>query len=130
MLTCLCINNLGQIKKNVIHYELQRHGSVHAHIILWVNENDLQRIKNEMIALIPIVFNKTKQVKHLFHQMIVYNLNHLKCYYKKNFRNVEIVILRKDIMEIVNLDFHVLHTMKLIFLTKKIWKYFKPRYED
>jgi hypothetical protein len=124
VLTCLCINNLGQIKKYVIHYELQHHGSVHAHIILWVNENDLQRIKNEIITFIPIVF--IKQIKNLFHQMIVYNLNYLKCYYKKNFMNIKIIILKKDIMKIVNLDFHILHTMKLIFLIKKIWKYFKP----
>ncbi len=27
--------------------------------ILWVNENDLQRIKNEIITFIPIIFDKT-----------------------------------------------------------------------
>jgi hypothetical protein len=50
---------LGKIKEYVIHYELQHHGFVHAHIILWVNENDLQRIKNEIITFIPNVFDKT-----------------------------------------------------------------------
>jgi hypothetical protein len=27
--------------------------------ILWVNENDLQRIKNEIITFIPTIFDKT-----------------------------------------------------------------------
>jgi hypothetical protein len=35
---------LAMFLKNVIGYELQNHGSIHVHyIILWVNENDLQR---------------------------------------------------------------------------------------
>jgi hypothetical protein len=54
---------LGEIKKYVIHYELQHRGSVHAHIILWVNENDLQRITNEIIVFIPTIFDKiTKNI--------------------------------------------------------------------
>jgi hypothetical protein len=57
--------------------------------------------------------------------MIVYNLNYFKCYFKKNFMNVRIVILKKDIMEIVNLDFHILHTMKLIFFIKKNMEIFQ-----
>jgi hypothetical protein len=52
--------NLGiYIYIYVIRYELQHCGSVHAHIILWVNENDLQRITNETIVFIPIIFDKT-----------------------------------------------------------------------
>jgi hypothetical protein len=43
--------NLSEIKKYVIHYELQHHGSVHAHIILWVNQNDWQIITNEIVVL-------------------------------------------------------------------------------
>jgi len=49
---------LNKTKKYVICYELQHNGSIHAHIILWVNENDLQRITNEIVALIPIIFDK------------------------------------------------------------------------
>jgi hypothetical protein len=49
---------LGKIKEYVIRYELQHHGSIHAHIILWVNENDLQRIKNEITTFIPVIFDK------------------------------------------------------------------------
>jgi len=29
---------LGKVKEYVIRYELQHHGSIHAHIILWVEE--------------------------------------------------------------------------------------------
>jgi hypothetical protein len=47
-----------KIKEYVILYELQHYGSIHAHIILWVNENDLQRITNEITTFIPIIFDK------------------------------------------------------------------------
>jgi len=50
---------LGKIKKYVVCYELQHHGFVHAHIILWVDENDLQRITNKITNYIPIIFDKT-----------------------------------------------------------------------
>jgi hypothetical protein len=50
---------LGKIKEYVIHYELQHPRFVHAHIISWVNENDLQRITNEIITCIPNVFDNT-----------------------------------------------------------------------
>jgi hypothetical protein len=49
---------LGKIKEYVIRYELQHRGSIHAHIILWVNEIDLQRIRNEMVVFIPAIFDK------------------------------------------------------------------------
>ncbi len=47
--------------------------------------------------------------------------------------NFKVVVFKKDIMELVNLDFHILHTLNLIsFLTKKTnkWEYYTPRYED
>jgi hypothetical protein len=47
--------------------------------------------------------------------MIVYNLNYLKGYYKKNFMNIKVIVFKKDIMELVNLDFHILHTFNLFF---------------
>jgi hypothetical protein len=50
---------LSKIKEYVIHYELQHRGFVHAHIILWVDENDLQKITNEIITCIPNVFDNT-----------------------------------------------------------------------
>jgi hypothetical protein len=32
---------------------------VHAHIILWVNENDLQKITNETIVVVLAIFDET-----------------------------------------------------------------------
>jgi hypothetical protein len=49
---------LGKIKKYVINYELQHHGSVHAHIILWVHEYDLERITNEIVTFLLAMFDE------------------------------------------------------------------------
>jgi hypothetical protein len=48
---------LGKVKKYVIHYELQHHGFVHAHIILWVEKEFLNRITNEIVVVTPIIFD-------------------------------------------------------------------------
>jgi hypothetical protein len=45
------------IKEYVIHYEIQQHGSLHAHIILWVVENDIENITNEIVVFIPTTFH-------------------------------------------------------------------------
>jgi hypothetical protein len=50
---------LGKIKEYVICYELQHHGSIHAHIILWVQEEDLMKITNEIIVVILTIFYET-----------------------------------------------------------------------
>jgi hypothetical protein len=65
--------------------------------------------------------------------MIIYDLNYLKWCCKKNFMNVKVVVFRKDIMELVNLDFHILHTLNLILFLIFFFKngeYYTPRYED
>jgi hypothetical protein len=63
--------------------------------------------------------------------MIVYDLNYSKWYYEKNFMNVKIIVFEKDIMELVNLDFHIFHTLNIIlFLIKIKWEYYSPQYED
>ncbi len=49
------------IKEYVIHYEIQQHGSLHAHIILWVVENDIENITNEIVAFIPTTFDGKKK---------------------------------------------------------------------
>jgi hypothetical protein len=49
------------IKEYVIHYEIQQHGSLHAHIILWVVENDIENITNEIVAFIPTTFDEKKE---------------------------------------------------------------------
>jgi hypothetical protein len=50
---------LGKVKEYVNQYELQHCGSLHAHIILWVDTNDLERITNEIIVLVPTIFDDT-----------------------------------------------------------------------
>jgi len=51
---------LGNIKQHVIQYEIQQPGSLHAHIILWIMENDIERITNKIIAFVPTIFNSNK----------------------------------------------------------------------
>ncbi len=50
---------LGKVKEYVIHYELQHHGYIHVHIILWVEEENLNIITNEIVVVIPVVFDGT-----------------------------------------------------------------------
>jgi hypothetical protein len=51
---------LGNIKQHVIQYEIQQCGTLHAHIILWIMENDIESITNEIIAFVPTIFNNNK----------------------------------------------------------------------
>jgi hypothetical protein len=44
---------LGNINQHVIWYEMQQRGSLHAHIILWIMENDIEHITNEIITFCP-----------------------------------------------------------------------------
>jgi hypothetical protein len=48
---------LGNINQHVIRYEIQQRGSFHAHIILWIMENDIEHITNEIITFVPTMFN-------------------------------------------------------------------------
>jgi hypothetical protein len=50
---------LGKIKEYVICYELQHCGFVHAHIILWVDDNDLDKVTNEIVSFILTIFDET-----------------------------------------------------------------------
>ena len=43
---------LGTIDQYVIQYELQSRGSMHAHIIMWRNSVDLERITNKITAVV------------------------------------------------------------------------------
>jgi hypothetical protein len=50
---------LGHVKEYVIRYEIQLHGSLHAHIMLWIEHTDLERVANEITACVPTVFDST-----------------------------------------------------------------------
>jgi hypothetical protein len=84
---------LSKIKKYVIHYELQHHGFVHAHIILWVNENGFQGITNEIIAFIPAIFDKI--IKPFIPPNDSLQVKLLQWYYKKNFMNAKIIVSKR-----------------------------------
>jgi hypothetical protein len=47
------------MKEYVIRYEIQLHGSLHAHIMLWIEHADLERVANEITACIPPIFDST-----------------------------------------------------------------------
>jgi hypothetical protein len=49
---------LGIIKDYVICYEIQQHGPRHAHVILWVVENNIENITNKIVAFILTTFNE------------------------------------------------------------------------
>ena len=51
----------GKVLHYFIRYEHQRRGSLHAHIILWVEEADAERVGNEIVAAIPGVWDEEAQ---------------------------------------------------------------------
>ena len=53
------LKTLDTIDQYVIRYELQSRGSMHAHIILWINQVDIKRITNEMMVATPVIFGTT-----------------------------------------------------------------------
>ena len=50
---------LDTIDQYVIRYELQSRGSVHAHIILWMKQVDVERITNEITVAVLATFDTT-----------------------------------------------------------------------
>ena len=58
----------GKVLHYFIRYEHQRRGSLHAHIILWVEEEDANRVSDEIVAAIPGVWDEdTQQYKSPAH---------------------------------------------------------------
>jgi hypothetical protein len=54
------IFNIGVIGKveRVIQYELQDCGSIHVHASLWLIKKYIERIYNEIIAIVPAPFDE------------------------------------------------------------------------
>jgi hypothetical protein len=48
-------NNNPKLSKFVFYFHL---GSIHAHIILWINDIDVDRITNEIVAMIPATIDE------------------------------------------------------------------------
>lgn len=53
-----CYHILGKVIHYVIRYEMQGRGSLHAHILLWVETEDVQRITNDICAAVPALFDE------------------------------------------------------------------------
>ena len=50
---------LGYVEEYVFRYGIQFCGSLHAHIILWIEKWDVEHIANEITATVPVVFDTT-----------------------------------------------------------------------
>ena len=50
---------LGRVNEYVVCYEIQFRGSLHAHIMLWIEYADLERVANEITTSVSAVFDST-----------------------------------------------------------------------
>ena len=50
---------LGRVKHYVRRYEAQGRGALHAHILLWVHADDVERVAQEITASMPCVYAET-----------------------------------------------------------------------
>jgi hypothetical protein len=48
-------NNNPKLCKFALYFHL---GSVHAHIILWINDVDVDRITNELVVIVPTTIDE------------------------------------------------------------------------
>jgi len=55
MVHSIYANNNPKVSKFVLYFHLS---SIHAHIILWINEVDVDRITNEMVTMVPVNINE------------------------------------------------------------------------
>ena len=55
MLPCYSTGaTLGRVQHDLVRYECQGRGSLHAHILLWVHPDDIDRVSKEITASIPV----------------------------------------------------------------------------
>ncbi|KAG2485202.1 hypothetical protein HYH03_016091 [Edaphochlamys debaryana] len=47
---------LGRIQHHVIRYEVQNRQSLHAHILLWLHPDDVERVCSEFVACVPATY--------------------------------------------------------------------------
>jgi hypothetical protein len=52
---------LGHVKEYLIRYELQHYRSLHAHIILWIEKDDVDRVTNKITVVIPTTYDDGKE---------------------------------------------------------------------
>ena len=51
---------LGRVQHYVRRYEVQGRGALHAHILLWVHSDDVERVAQEITASMPCVYAETR----------------------------------------------------------------------
>ena len=49
---------LGRVSHYVVRYEVQSRHSLHAHIVLWIDEADVEKVSSEIIAYVPAIWDK------------------------------------------------------------------------
>lgn len=47
---------LGHVLHYVIRYEVQNRGSLHAHIVLWLHKDDVDRVSDSILQCVPALF--------------------------------------------------------------------------
>ena len=50
---------LGSVEGYMVRYEIQFCGSLHAHIILWIENSDVEHVANEIIVTVSAEFDTT-----------------------------------------------------------------------
>jgi hypothetical protein len=55
MVHSIYVNNNPKLFKYILYFHL---GSIHAHIILWINDIDVDHITNDIVALVPTTIDE------------------------------------------------------------------------
>jgi hypothetical protein len=122
---------LGKVKEYVIHYELQHHGFIHVHIILWVQEEDLMKITNEIVVVILVTIDETIAKFVVPNDSLQNKL--FKMVLRKQLHECQSQSIRKNRNGTSRFGFpFASHVEPNSFFNKETnkWEYYKPRYED
>ena len=49
---------LGRVQHHMIRWEAQHRGSLHAHVLLWVDDADADRVADEIMAYVPAAYDE------------------------------------------------------------------------
>jgi hypothetical protein len=122
---------LWKVKEYVIQYGLQHCGFVHAHIILWVDKNDLEKITNEIIVFVLTIFDDTNAKFILPNDSLQSKLFHMVLW--KQLHQCQPQCIRGGWNGICKFEFPFLSHIEensIFNEKKKRWEYYKPWHED
>jgi hypothetical protein len=121
---------VGKVVHYVTRYEMQSRGSSHAHIILWVDSADVERVSDEICAFVPGVFDPESQTFQRFEDPLLDLL-------QTDVRKKQIHRCLDDICRVdgkpckYGFPWPVHSGPKSAFWAEKMrWIYYRPRYED